>query len=66
LPEALRTKTLDEFKGKGILIIRNPFKAIRSYRNFDFTGMVGAAPESAFSGESKFKAFLKYSLLSDD
>lgn len=52
LPEANRTKTLEEFNGKGILIIRNPFKAIRSYRNFDFTGMVGAAPESAFSGTS--------------
>ncbi len=53
LPEAQRTKTLEEFKGKGILIIRNPFKAIRSYRNFEYTGMVGAAPENAFTGESK-------------
>ncbi|XP_046642445.1 WSC domain-containing protein 2-like [Daphnia pulicaria] len=53
LPEAQRTKTLEEFKGKGILIIRNPFKAIRSYRNFEYSGMVGAgvAPENAFTGE---------------
>jgi len=55
LPEAQRTKTLEEFNGKGILIIRNPFKAIRSYRNFEFTGMVGAAPENAFTGESKIR-----------
>lgn len=50
LPEANRTHTLDQFKGKGILIIRNPFKAIHSYRNFAYTGMTGAAPESAFTG----------------
>ncbi|KAK4027065.1 hypothetical protein OUZ56_016084 [Daphnia magna] len=61
LPEANRTKTLEEFNGKGILIIRNPFKAIRSYRNFDFTGMVGAAPESAFSG-TKWDNFVSRSV----
>jgi hypothetical protein len=62
LPEAQRTKTLEEFKGKGILIIRNPFKAIRSYRNFEYTGMVGAAPENAFTGESKKNEFLHFNL----
>ena len=34
----------------GILILRNPFSAIRSYRNFDTGGMQGKAPNSAFEG----------------
>ena len=50
LPLKNRTQVLDEFKGKGILILRNPFSAIRSYRNFDTGGMQGSAPESAFKG----------------
>ena len=51
LPEANRTHTLEQFNKKGILIIRNPFKAIPSYRNFGYTGMMGAAPKSAFEGK---------------
>lgn len=54
LPEANKTEVINSFGGKGILIIRNPFKAIRSYRNFEFTGLTGAAPESVFQGERKY------------
>ena len=57
LPVANRTQTLDQYKRKGILIIRNPYSAIRSYRNFRFGGMQGKAAESAFQGPSKH--FLK-------
>lgn len=53
LLDSNRTYTLDKFKSKGILIIRNPFEAIHSYRNFAFTGMTGAAPETAFTGTCK-------------
>lgn len=51
LPEANRTQTLNEFEGKGILILRNPFSSIRSYRNFDSGGMQGMAPDTAFKGK---------------
>lgn len=41
---------VDHFRGDGILVIRNPFKAILSYRNFAFGGnMAGLAPAQAFS-----------------
>ncbi|XP_057369211.1 sialate:O-sulfotransferase 2-like [Daphnia carinata] len=41
---------VDQFRGDGILVIRNPFKAILSYRNFAFGGnMAGLAPVEAFS-----------------
>uniref|UniRef100_A0A0N8CLT7 Rna-binding protein n=3 Tax=Daphnia magna TaxID=35525 RepID=A0A0N8CLT7_9CRUS len=41
---------IDQFRGDGILVIRNPFKAILSYRNFAFGGnMAGLAPVEAFS-----------------
>ena len=49
--------TLNKFKSKGILVIRNPFKAIQSYLNFIYGGMKGTAPSSAFKGESKFEDF---------
>jgi len=39
--------------GDGILLIRNPFKAIISYRNFAFGYMSGMAPASAFSQEHR-------------
>lgn len=39
----------ERFHGNGILVIRNPFKALLSYRNFAFGGMAGMAPSSAFS-----------------
>ncbi len=53
LPEANKTHTLEKYNNKGIFIIRNPFRAIPSYRNFEYTGLMGAAPKSAFEGESK-------------
>jgi hypothetical protein len=41
---------VEQFRGDGILVIRNPFKAILSYRNFAFGGnMAGLAPAEAFS-----------------
>ncbi|XP_046645956.1 WSC domain-containing protein 2-like [Daphnia pulicaria] len=40
---------VEHFRGDGILVIRNPFKAILSYRNFAFGGnMAGLAPVEAF------------------
>ena len=52
LPYANRTQTLDHFDKKGILIIRNPFKAILAYRNFRFGGMQGMAAKEKFEGPS--------------
>jgi hypothetical protein len=53
LPFSNRTQSLDKFKHKGILIIRNPFKAILAYRNFRFGGMAGMAPKEKFEGPGK-------------
>lgn len=48
--EELLYRELKKFDGNGILLIRNPFKAILSYRNFAFGGdMAGMAPQEAFS-----------------
>lgn len=48
--ETRRTQEVEQFRGNGILVIRNPFKAILSYRNFAFGGnMAGLAPPEAFS-----------------
>lgn len=44
-------RTLQKFEGKGILLIRNPFKAIQSYLNFVHGGMTDLAPKSAFEGK---------------
>ena len=60
LPEANRTHTINEFEGKGILILRNPFASIRSYRNFDSGGMQGMAPEAAFEGKSIYIIIIYY------
>lgn len=57
LPFANRTHTLEQFKRKGILVIRNPYNAIRSYRNFDYGGMQGMAPESAFEGRGNLTVY---------
>ncbi|KAK4027678.1 hypothetical protein OUZ56_016725 [Daphnia magna] len=41
---------IDQFRGDGILVLRNPFKAILSYRNFAVGGNIsGLAPVKAFS-----------------
>lgn len=48
--EQLIYRDLEKFDGNGILVIRNPFKAILSYRNFALGGnMAGMAPPEAFS-----------------
>ena len=66
LPFANRTHSLDRFNRKGILIIRNPFKAILAYRNFRFGGMAGMAPKEKFEGPGNqflfelFKSQLKH------
>jgi len=41
--------TVKQFNGDGILIIRNPFDAIVSYRNFVIRKLDGHAPPEAFS-----------------
>jgi hypothetical protein len=53
LPVANRTQTLEQYQRKGIFIIRNPYSAIYSYRNFNFGGLKGTAAESAFKGPGK-------------
>ena len=53
LPVSNRTDALDHYKRKGIFVIRNPFSAIYSYRNFNFGGLKGTAADSAFKGPSK-------------
>ena len=61
LPFANRTHSLDRFNRKGILIIRNPFKAILAYRNFRFGGMAGMAPKEKFEGPGN-QIYLSYSI----
>lgn len=48
--EEEKTRVLRQFDGSGILVIRNPFKAIVSYRNFMHGGMKGKAPPENFMG----------------
>ena len=54
--------TLEHYNGKGILIIRDPYKAIKSYRNFQFGGMTGLALDSAFQGKRKAHQFISTKL----
>ncbi|KAI9559232.1 hypothetical protein GHT06_016021 [Daphnia sinensis] len=56
-------RTLEKFEGKGILLIRNPFKAIQSYLNFEHGGMTGLAPKSAFLGK-EWGDFVRHSVYS--
>lgn len=58
-----RTQVIEQFQHKGVLIIRNPFTAIRSYRNFEYGGMQGKAPEDAFVGR-KWDNFVSRSIAS--
>ena len=53
LPLSNRTHTVNQFDGRGILILRDPFKSIKSYRNFDYAGMQGVAPTDSFAGKGK-------------
>ena len=53
-----RTNELNRFKRKGVLIIRNPFKAIIAYKNFIAGGMKGVAPMSAFQGPGESHCLL--------
>ena len=46
-------------KQRGLLIIRNPFSAIRSYRNYVYGGLKGGAPDSYFVGKGIF-LYLKF------
>jgi len=48
------TETVTQFDGNAIFVIRNPFKAIISYRNFQFGVMSGMAPADAFNHNLKF------------
>ena len=47
------TETVTQFDGNAIFVIRNPFKAIISYRNFEFGVMSGMAPSDAFNHSLK-------------
>ena len=50
LPYSKRTHSLEQFNHNGILIIRNPFRAILSYRNFENGGLEGPTSEEQFVG----------------
>jgi hypothetical protein len=41
------------FKGKGILLLRNPYDALLSYRNFLYGGHTGFAPYASFRGPGR-------------
>ncbi|XP_069693741.1 sialate:O-sulfotransferase 1-like [Periplaneta americana] len=45
-----RTAELKLFRGRGILLVRNPYEALLSYRNFLYGGHTGFAPHSRFKG----------------
>ena len=62
IPRANLNKTLNDFQGKGILLIRNPFKAIQSFLNFLYGGMQGTAQKDQFEGEGKFDDFFSHLL----
>ena len=53
VPAENRTHQLQEFNRQGILLIRNPFKAIITYRNYDFGGFKAVAPKESFEGVGK-------------
>ncbi|PSN56171.1 hypothetical protein C0J52_01448 [Blattella germanica] len=45
-----RTAELRLFRGRGILLVRNPYEALVSYRNFLYGGHTGFAPHNRFKG----------------
>jgi len=47
---AQRTAEVKLFRGRGILLLRNPYEALLSYRNFLYGGHTGFAPYSRFKG----------------
>lgn len=47
---AQRTAEVKLFRGRGILLLRNPYEALLSYRNFLYGGHTGFAPHSQFKG----------------
>ncbi|XP_021940466.1 WSC domain-containing protein 1-like isoform X2 [Zootermopsis nevadensis] len=47
---AQRTAEMKLFQGRGILLLRNPYEALLSYRNFLYGGHTGFAPHSRFRG----------------
>lgn len=51
MPRENRTLMLNTYDGKGILLLRNPFRAIIAYRNFQSGNMTGAAQISDFEGK---------------
>lgn len=52
------TWALNKYQRKGILLIRNPFKAIQAYRNYQFAGMKELASSKAFEGVGNNKTLV--------
>lgn len=52
---------MEELNNQGVIIIRNPFKALISHRHLDVGGHTGYAPRSHFVGEglSPLKLFYR-------
>ena len=46
-------KILQDFKGRAILILRNPYEAILSTHNFMYAGHHGKAPARNFARSGK-------------
>ncbi|XP_071528311.1 uncharacterized protein [Panulirus ornatus] len=49
--ERLTKNHMDELSHQGVLVIRNPFKALISHRHLDVGGHTGYAPKAHFLGE---------------
>ncbi|KAG7161829.1 WSC domain-containing protein 1-like 1 [Homarus americanus] len=47
---AERTKEMDKFFGRGLLLLRNPFDTLIAYRNYLSAGHLGVAGPAAFKG----------------
>lgn len=45
-----RSAEVTLFRGRGILLLRNPYEALLSYRNYLYGGHTGLAPEDRFKG----------------
>ncbi|XP_049846131.1 WSC domain-containing protein 1-like [Schistocerca gregaria] len=50
LAAAQRAAEVRVFRGRGILLLRNPYEALISYRNFLYGGHTGFAPRTRFQG----------------
>lgn len=48
---------MKEMSNRGVIVIRNPFKALISHRHLDVGGHTGYAPKAHFLGTGKTLGF---------